>query len=316
MYYKTVIETEIFTFLNTNQHFSPNSRVLYKVQLTNFFLWAAGEGYEPSTINPTTVNEYLYHTNWAKGTRYVITVAIRAFYRYKYGANHPVANIKTQRLDPGPQRTLSENELVRLLTSVDTTTIQGIRDLSIITLLADTGLRVSEIANLEVKNVHVSEMRLDAFVKGGKWAEKVFFDYSASCLYSWIQAREKTTLKDSKFLYGSVSRRKNPGRPLTRAAIGYRLELYSKQAGLENVTPHSLRRTFATLAIENGAPTRLVQRAGGWSSIEMVERYTRKINAAKLRKFSPINNAMGFYPDAVEVQRIRTGRDFEDDYEA
>jgi integrase len=60
------------------------------------------------------------------------------------------------------------------------------------------------------------------------------------------------------------------------------------RAGLGLISPHDLRRSMATLATENGAPSRTVQKAGRWSNIEMVERYTQTLDAKTFKKFFPI----------------------------
>ncbi len=64
-------------------------------------------------------------------------------------------------------------------------------------------------------------------------------------------------------------------------------------AGLAKFSPHDLRRTFATLATERGAPSRLVQEGGRWSDIQMVERYTRTVQLSYLAKFLPMAGMMG-----------------------
>jgi integrase len=68
---------------------------------------------------------------------------------------------------------------------------------------------------------------------------------------------------------------------------------WAKSAGIGRLSPHDLRRTFATVAIRLGAPSRIVQVAGRWSRLEMVERYTRTIEAADMDPWFPVNRAMG-----------------------
>ena len=79
-----------------------------------------------------------------------------------------------------------------------------------------------------------------------------------------------------------------PGAPLTRAGLKCNFMAIGRRAGLQAFTPHDLRRTFATIAIRNGAPTRVVQAAGRWADLMMVERYTADIAAEDFDRYSPV----------------------------
>lgn len=95
---------------------------------------------------------------------------------------------------------------------------------------------------------------------------------------------------------------KEPGKKMTRWGLRSTLERICKRAGVQGVSPHVMRRTFATLATENGAPSRLLQVAGRWKDIRMVETYTRTLQAEKIRPFSVVDRLMGLTPENEDSQ--------------
>lgn len=70
----------------------------------------------------------------------------------------------------------------------------GVRNLALVTLMADTGLRASEICSLEMKYLHMEEGYLAVICKGGQWGFASFFEYSRSCLARWLVIRETLAL--------------------------------------------------------------------------------------------------------------------------
>jgi integrase len=80
---------------------------------------------------------------------------------------------------------------------------------------------------------------------------------------------------------------------MTRDGIRANFYRIGVQAGIGPLQPHSLRRTFATLSLKAGAPSRLVQVAGGWASLSMVEKYSRALKPADFDGFFPVDRLMG-----------------------
>jgi integrase len=288
-----MIETEALNFLSTTE-LSDNARDTYMYFLRNFFeYWY--EQYpdkDPKNANLSHVTGWFKsHPQWSNATKYSASAALKKFFRFKYGGKHPICQLRIKRLDPGVQRTLQKNELMDILASIDTTTIKGIRDLAIISLMVDTGLRASELCNLELERLDLANQSLTVIVKGGEWAEKLFFDYSTNCLYNWLNIRDEIAKPFVKTVFVSVGGKK-VGTKMTISALRYLSNKLSKATGLRHFSPHAFRRTFATLATENGAPSRVVQVAGGWKSIRMVERYTKALKKEAIKPFSPIDKLM------------------------
>ena len=134
--------------------------------------------------------------------------------------------------------------------------------------------------------------RLTVKIKGGSFGEAVFFEYTSHCLINWLSVRPMLADPENLFVFCAI-KGKTPGQQMTRYGVRMLLNVLSKKADIELVSPHAMRRTFATLATEHGAPTRLVQVAGRWKSIRMVETYTQRVKPEKIAPFSPVNHVMG-----------------------
>ena len=231
------------------------------------------------------------HPEWSDSTRHSAACAAKALYRYLYGAFHPLLKVKVHRGDPGPQRTLTEAQANQLLASLDTTTGEGVRNLAIITLAIDTGLRNAELCRLELEHLNLDTRRLQVMVKGRKWGEGIYSEYTTSCLQSWLSIRPLYALKDTTTVFVGI-KGTTPGRPLTTGGLRSLFRCLGSRSGLGLISRHDLRRTMATLATANGAPTRTVQKAGRWSRIDMVERYTQQLDIQAFAQYFPVAKLM------------------------
>ena len=133
-------------------------------------------------MQPIHFRSFLKTRNWESSTRYHCWNAAKSFLRWRYGEKHPALILRIKRDDPGPQRTLTADEVRKLVSSIDTTTRAGKRDLPLVLLMLDSGLRASEICSLELKNLDLDNKRLNVRGKGGKWREAVFSDLTRAFL--------------------------------------------------------------------------------------------------------------------------------------
>lgn len=160
-----------------------------------------------------------------------------------------------------------------------------------IALISETGLREVEICMLELDHINLEGQRLNAYVKGRKWRQCVFSAITACYLDIWIAARKECAVSGCPYVFVSVNG-KTKGRHLTPGGMRANFRKMGIRSEIGKLSPHDLRRTMATLLIENGAPTRLVQVMGGWEDIRMVERYTRNLKTESIDEFSPVVRAM------------------------
>lgn len=260
----------------------------YRAQLTRLLDWCKEENVKPGALSPAQFNRFLSsHPQWNANSRYAALCAARAYARWRYGALHPLLKFKIRRPAFEPQRTLNEEEVWKLLATLDTTTPAGIRNLSMIALMLDTGIRSNEACTLKLRDVDLAARSIRVLCKGGQWGFGSYSDYTASCLDSWLAVR--SGIPDSAdTLYVNVHC-PEAGKPMKTNTLRHIFTRIAKRAGLEKgFSPHDLRRSFATLSLKAGAPTRVVQVAGRWRSIRMVERYSQALEAADILPFSPV----------------------------
>lgn len=251
---------------------APTSRDSYSYTLTRFFSFCD----DPGSCESKDVIKFLDSTVWGSALRASAVAAIRKYLRWRFGDSHPALRVRVKREPSKPGRTLNGQRVKQLLQSFDREKYKGKRDYAIACLALDTGLRVNELATLKLQNVEVGERRLVVKIKGGKWKEAVFSQHTADAISEWCNNRR---LGDDRLFQ------------ITRDGLRVIVRRWGEKLGFR-LSPHDFRRSFATLATKAGAPSRLVQIAGRWSSIEMVELYTSSLHPTDFDDFFPIQYIM------------------------
>jgi integrase len=241
-------------------------------------------------LDPEQLHGWLASHGWGNSAQYVALCAVKSFIRWAFGLAHPALVLRIKRLDAGPQRSLKLAQVRQLLASFNTMSIRGVRDLALASLLLDSGLRAAEVCSLDLKHLDLAECRLAVLVKGRRWGEGVYSSFTQGYLYNWLAIREADA--GIRTVFVSVGG-KTPGRSLTRRGLGVIVSRWGLAAGVSPLSPHDLRRTFATISTRLGAPARVLQVAGRWTSMEMVERYTSSIEAADFSPYFPLSAVMG-----------------------
>ena len=164
---------------------------------------------------------------------------------------------------------LSCEEMEKLLEAPDVETLQGSRDRAILEVLYACGLRVSEVCNLKINSVDDAYVRVmgkgkkERIVPIGKKAIEAIDHY----LHHYRSESDSETVQE---LF--VTSR---GKPLDRVAVWKMIKTYAKKAGIaKNISPHTLRHSFATHLLDNGADLRVIQELLGHASISSTDRYT------------------------------------------
>lgn len=243
-----------------------------------------------SQLTAQDFSNWLISKNWGSSCSWVYYTAIKLFLCWNYGNSHPALAFKFKRKKSPPQRFLHLNQVKSLLRTMDTSTAKGRRDLAIATLFLDSGLRVSEVCNLELNRVNLNDLKCDVIIKGGDWASALFSEYTRSCLISWLGDRNKIVCQSMKYLFCSLGGN-TPGEKLTREGLQQIVRSWGKKIGLI-LSPHDLRRTFAILATIAGSPSRTLQIGGRWADISMVEHYTESLQLDSFRPYLPVNFVM------------------------
>jgi integrase len=231
--------------------------------------------------------QFVEKKSWGKSMRYVALCACKSFIRWKYDAEHPALSAKIKRPKPKPQRTLKIDQLIQLLALFDTYTPIGARDQCLIALAADTGLRVAELASIKIANIDTTERTIIAEIKGGQWSYAVYSPETGAILDRWLSYRKPAEKVNHLFI--TCRKGKKAGTPLSITGIKTMFKRWSKKLDFK-ISPHDIRRGFAVISTMHGAPSRIIQVAGRWSNIDMVERYTRAIEAQAIQPYLPMHN--------------------------
>jgi len=207
-------------------------------------------------------------------------VSVRGFYRF-------LAEEKILPLDPAklvdlPKTTLKlpdvlgVAEVQRLLNAPDGRKPSGIRDAAMLEVLYAAGLRVSELVNLKIQDVHLEAGFVRVLGKGSKERIVPIGQYAREKVLFYLEHARGSLVKDRSSPYLFVAR---AGRPMTRQGFWKLLRQYARGTGLfKKVTPHSLRHSFATHLLEGGADLRAVQVMLGHADISTTQIYTHVAN--------------------------------------
>ena len=167
---------------------------------------------------------------------------------------------------------LTLDEIERLEDAIDLSKDEGQRNLAIIEVLYGSGLRVSELINLKLSNVHINEKYMLVEGKGSKQRLVPLSDESIKQIEFWMQDRCHLPIKPGNEDYLFLNRR---GAKLTRVMILIIVKDLAERAGIKkNISPHTFRHSFATHLLEGGANLRLIQMMLGHENLVTTEIYT------------------------------------------
>lgn len=257
------------------------------------FLQFAGD-VDPEAIDLNLVRKYRLHlSRWSdpktqkplkRITQNYFMIALRAFLRYL--ARQDIKTLSPEKVELGeaearPLKILDDAALRSLLEAPDTGDKAGLRNKAILELLFSTGLRVSEAASLNRDSINLDRREFSVVGKGSK--ERIVFLSDSACewLGRYLNARKDTFKPLFVRFQGRVDPHENgEAMRLTPRSIERIVEKYVKQVGLSvKATPHTLRHSFATDLLINGADIRSVQEMLGHSNIATTQIYTHVTNA-------------------------------------
>jgi integrase/recombinase XerD len=184
----------------------------------------------------------------------------------------PAELIETPKLNPSIPEVLSFEEIERMIASIDRSTKEGERNVAILELMYGSGLRVSELTDLKLSNLYFDDEMLRVIGKGNKERFVPMSKSSAYLVFNYINnVRVHVPIAYGHENYVFLNQR---GKKLTRVMIFLIVKQAVQQANIQkNVSPHTLRHSFATHLIEGGADLRAVQEMLGHASIVTTELY-------------------------------------------
>ena len=246
---------------------------------------------DPKNIDLNLVRKYrLYLSRYSdpktkKGlkriTQNYFMIALRSFLKYLARIDIPTLPAEKVELgegEPRPLKILEATYLKQLLEAPDTSKKDGIRDRAILETLFSTGLRVSELTSLNRDSINLNRREFGVVGKGGKIRLVFISDSAALWLGRYLEAR-KDTFKPLFIRFQGHVDLTNEGEAmrLTPRSIERIVEKYVKKLGLPvKATPHTIRHSFATDLLINGADLRSVQEMLGHANVSTTQMYINK----------------------------------------
>ena len=286
------MDKEITSFLQhlvVEKGFSRNTTEAYRNDLSQFWAFLkehendATDGDKPwDLVDLDLLNEYIEDLRGRKGYRDTTTARKVAALKSFFGFLHknatveadPTESLGSPRVGRSLPKFLTEDQVATVMDLASLSgTPEGQRDANILELLYATGLRVSELVSLNVQDVDFREGYIRCWGKGSKERIVYLYPKAVTQLKEYIAKQRPNMVngkKDQPALF--INHR---GERLTRQWIWSILKTYGENAGIDQrITPHTLRHSFATHLLQNGASLRHVQELLGHSSISTTQVYT------------------------------------------
>ena len=276
---------EFLSFLQVERGLAKNSVSSYKRDLAKLNAFAEGEDVELVEISRSDLRMFiasLSKSGLAPTTINRIISAVRGFYKFLlidgHIKKHPAENLDTPTKGFYLPKFMTEDEVESLLSQPDVSQEIGLRDRAILEMMYASGLRVSEAANLRINDVDIDSGLLTCKGKGNKERKVPLGKSAVEWLKSHLAKRKKKEHIEMRNLFVT-----SLGRPINRQTIFKFIKEYAQKAGLEDISPHTLRHSFATHLLQRGADSRSVQAMLGHADISTTQIYTH-ITDQHLRK--------------------------------
>lgn len=269
---------EFISYLHNVKRTSQNTEMSYKRDLNklNRFL-AERHIYDVEEVTEKALEEYVFYleeSHFAAATISRNIASMKAFFQFMYKeeriGENVSKNLKAPKLEKKIPEILSMDEVIRLLEQPAGESPKEIRDKAMLELLYATGIRVTELITLKVADINLQsgflvckESGRERMIPFGKAAKNALTRYLNGVRENMVED------KTSEILFANCS-----GKPMSRQGFWKLIKYYAKKAGIEeDITPHTLRHSFAAHLVENGADLRSVQEMLGHSDISTTQVY-------------------------------------------
>lgn len=271
-------------YLDTQKHYSPNTIESYRIDIEKFLNFVNQEEYLYNQVNVSLIRNFLMQEK-RKGissrSNERRLIACRKFYDYlvkhEYLDSNPFALISSPKVSKMQPQVLYQQQLHKLFEyNLSRTDIFKERDQVILELLYASGLRVSELVSLTLQDVSSRQRILKIVGKGGKPRMVPFSLKAQEVLSEYINnSRQEIIRKNNIEFPTNYLLINNKGEPLTVRGVEYIIAKIDEKAGTNlKIHPHTLRHSFATHLLDNGADLRTIQELLGHKSLNTTQVYT------------------------------------------
>ena len=292
-----MIEREYHTYLKLERGLSDNSVLAYELDFKRLQTYM--EEHHIDVVHATfdDLQAFVFETfkqiKSAK-TQARLLSSIHSFYRFllyhHYIEQDPSELLEMPRVEKHLPEVLSLEEIDAMIAQIDMSKPEGHRNRAIIEMLYGSGLRVSELTELRLSNIYRKEGYMRILGKGSKQRLVPISPVADEQFGYWLHDRSQLDIKPEA---NDIAFLNHYGRQLTRAMIFTIVKRLAEAAGIrKTISPHTLRHSFATHLLQNGADLRIIQQLLGHESIVTTEIYTH-VNIQDLReavlKYHPEN---------------------------
>lgn len=266
---------EFLAYIQVEKGLARHTLASYGRDLKRLEEWAEKSQPSISELTRSDLRKWIAHLSREGLAPASVTRAVsaaRGFFRFLMLDGH-IKALPTEDLDT-PQRFtylpkfLTEEEINRLFAAPDITTAEGIRDRAMFELMYAAGLRVSELITLQEADVELQSGLVKCHGKGSKERRVPIGKSAIHWLQQYSGVKASHARNNTPFFFSQG------GRPLTRQMAWKRIKQHAASAGLQDVSPHTLRHSFATHLMQHGADSRSVQALLGHSDISTTQIYT------------------------------------------
>lgn len=274
------------TYIKLEKRLAQNSVESYMRDLRSFAhfilrMWDV----PPQKVEPQMIERYmawLFDRGREKTSQARALSGVKSFFNFLMISdkieNSPAEFILTPKFGRQLPDILSTDEIDRIIATVDTSSVKGLRDSAMLELLYSCGLRVSELLSLKIQDLFFGEGYIRVIGKGDKQRLVPISATARERIYRYLDKRPETRSGEETLFLN------NRGSRLTRVMVFTILKQAARNAGIEKrISPHTFRHSFATHLLEGGASIRQVQEMLGHESILTTEIYTH-LDSSHLRR--------------------------------
>lgn len=264
--------------LKSERFYSPHTIKNYRRDLQNFIKWLAGKDIDHCQASYQHVNAFAawrHRNGKSSATIQRELSSIRSFYRYllrmKIVNHNPAQDARAPKAGRKLPKTCDSEQVERLLQSHHKDDPLTVRDLAMFELVYSSGLRLAELASLNLADINLQQRQMVVTGKGNKTRYLPIGRKAIEALQQWL-TRRRTILNDEEQQAIFISRQ---GKRLSHRSIQQRLDKLAQIQGLDrHLSPHMLRHSFATHLLESSSDLRAVQELLGHADISTTQIYT------------------------------------------
>lgn len=273
------LRREYHTYLRLERGYSPNTIEGYEMDLDKLRDYAEEHHVDFVHMSFDELQEFIFDqfkSIQSEATQARILAGIHAWFRFllykDYIEQDPSELLEGPKKSKHLPTVLSLEEVNRMMAAINLSSNEGHRNRAMMEMLYGSGLRVSELVNLQLSKIYLNEHYMLIEGKGSKQRLVPLSPVAEEWFGYWMQERSKWPIKPESKDIAFVNRY---GRPLTRAMVFTIVKRLCAEAGItKTVSPHTLRHSFATHLLQNGADLRVIQQLLGHEDLATTEIYT------------------------------------------